>query len=136
MAYKYSICHPDKREIEYSDRLLSAEQVKDFALNYAWKTELQKMDDLAERAEYNPSVGFTNQTNKFSLELTAEGDPKDFSFSLWYNRPVRKKILFGLLGGRTAFDVIDKAFTNAEAFALLDLFLAENYDAIEQAMKD
>ena len=34
MKFKYSICHPDNSEIEYPEKILTAEQVKEKALNY------------------------------------------------------------------------------------------------------
>lgn len=135
MKFKYSICYPDKSEIEYPDKILTAEQVKETALNYPWKSELQKLKTMnTDDIHYNPSLDFKNQNDNFSFCLTAEGDPEDYSFSIWYNRPIMKKVLFGLMGEKEKFEVIDKWFSKEEAFKILDKFLAKDYKSIEKEM--
>jgi hypothetical protein len=136
MKYKYSICHPEKEEIEYPDQILSAEQVKQIALTYPWTAELKKLGKLTyKEVHYYPSLDFTDQEDKYSFCLTAEGEPEQFSFSVWYNRPVMKKVLFGIFGKKEKLEVIDKHLSKDVAFDLLDKFLSRDYQSIESAMK-
>ena len=136
MKFKYSICHPDNHVIEYPNEILSVEQVKEIVLNYPWKSQLQKMKTMnLDKIHYNPSLDFKNQKDNYSFCLTAEGEPEDYSFSVWYNRPVMKKVLFGLMGENEKFLVIDKWFTREDSFKLLNKFLEKDYKAVESEMK-
>ena len=133
--YKYSICYPDNSEIEYPKEILTAEQVKSMVINYPWQDQLRKLKALKwEEISFHPSLDFKHIENKFSFCLTAEGEPEKYSFAIWYNRPVMRKILFGILGEKPRFEVIDKAFSKEESFVLLDLFLEGNYEKIEERM--
>ena len=135
MNYKCSICYPDKAEIEYPKEILSAEQVKRIALNYAWKSELRKLKTMPyDQVNYNPSIDFTNQDDNHNFCLTAEGEPENFSFSVWYNRPKMKKVFFGLMGEKEKLEVIDKKFSKEEAYKLLDKYLAMDYNSVEHEM--
>lgn len=135
MSYTCTICYPEKSEIEHPGEVLSTEQVKYIASNYPWRSELQKLNRMPfEEVCYNPSLDFTNQEDNHSFCLTAEGEPEDFSFSVWYNRPKMKKVFFGLLGEREKLEVIDKSFSKENAFKLLDKFLAKDYQSVEQEM--
>lgn len=135
MKYTYSICYPEKSKIEYPNKILSAEQVKEIVLNYPWKSELQKLQIIKpNEIHYNPSLDFKNKNDSYSFCLTAEGDPNDFSFSVWYNRPIKKKVLLGLLGEKEKFEVIDKWFTKEDSYNLLDKFLKKDYQSIEIEM--
>ncbi|MBC7774637.1 MAG: hypothetical protein H7246_04300 [Phycisphaerae bacterium] len=135
MKYKYSICHPEKSEIEYPEQILSAEQVKERAIKYPWKSELQKLKTMKpDEINYSPSLDFKNVDNNYSFCLTAEGEPEDISFSVWYSRPIMKKIFFGLFGEKEKFEVIDKEFTKEDSFKLLDKFLNQDCDWIEKEM--
>lgn len=135
MEYKYSICHPNKYEIEYPEQILSSEQVREKAITYPWKSELQKMKMMkSSEIHYNPSLDFNNLKDNYSFCLTVEGEPEDYSFSVWYNRPILKKVLFGWLGEKEKFEVIDKWFTREDSFKLLDQFLAKDYQFIEKEM--
>ena len=135
MSYKFSICHPEKEEIEYPNTTLNSEQVKELATKYPWESELRKLKTMRfEEIHYNPSVDFTNQSNNRSFCLTVEREPENFKFSVWYNRPKMKKVLFGLLGQKEKLEVIDKSFTQEEAYKLLDVFLSGDYLAVEKEM--
>jgi hypothetical protein len=135
MSYKCSICYPDRFEIEYNEEVLSAEQVKYIALNYPWESELKKLKNIPfEQVNYNPSIDFTNQNDNHSFCLTAEGEPDNFSFSVWYNRPKMKKVLFGFLGEKEKLEVIDKNFSQKDSYELLDKYLARDYNSVENEM--
>lgn len=135
MSYKCSICYPDKSEIEYPDKIFSAEQVRQLALKYPWQKELQKLKAIPyEKVNYNPSLDFINQLDNYSFCLTAEGEPEDFAFRVWYNRPIMKKVFFGLFGEKEKFEVIDKLFSKEDAYNLLDKYLIKDYQSVEQEM--
>lgn len=136
MHYKHSICHPENPEIEYPYKELTTEQVRETARHYPWKQELQKLKTMPpEVINYSPSLDFTNLQDNHSLCLTAEGDPEEYAFSVWYKRPVMRKVLFGLLGEREKMEVIDKLFSVDGAFRLLELFLRQEYNSIEKELK-
>lgn len=59
-TYTYSICHPDKKEIEYKKEKLSPKNVLEIAKNYPWMEQLKFSDSLdQELVYYNPSLDFT-----------------------------------------------------------------------------
>jgi len=135
MSYKYSICHPDKSEIEYPNQILSEKEVKEKVLNYPWINELKKMKLMKEDdIHYSPSLDFTNNNDNYSFCLSAITELDKLSFYIFYNRPIMKKVLFGLLGEKEKFDVIDKMFNENEAFDLLDKFIKKDYKFIENKM--
>lgn len=137
MNYRYSICHIDKLEIEYKNDIINKDQVLKIVENYPWAREIERAK-LIDESEvcYSPSLDFSNIDDNYSLCLTAEGEPSKVSFSLWYNRPVRKKVLFGLLGERDRLEVVDKHFEKEEAMELLTYFLNQAYDSIERRMTE
>lgn len=85
--------------------------------------------------QYSPSVRFTNTMNNISLEMTAESKDGNVFFSLWFERPVMTKILFGLLGEKERMKLIDKwGFDHASSKEHLEDFLDQKYSDLEQAM--
>jgi hypothetical protein len=136
MNYKYSICHIDKSEIEYKNETIDKEQILDIVINYPWSEELKRMQEIDEsKICYSPSLDFKNIDDNHSFCLTAEGEPLNYSFSVWYNRPIKKKVMFGLMGEKEKLEVIDKHFEKVKAIELLKRFLAKEYKSIEQEMK-
>ena len=94
------------------------------------KMKLMKEDDI----HYSPSLDFTNNNDNYSFCLSAITELDKLSFYIFYNRPIMKKVLFGLLGEKEKFDVIDKMFNENEAFDLLDKFIKKDYKFIENKM--
>lgn len=136
MPYKYSICHPEKPDIEYPPRVLSEKEVKDFVQNYDWNGILKKMNSLNQNEVfYSPSLDFTNTDNGFSFCLSALSNQKNLTFYVFYKRLVMKKILFGILGEKESFSTIDREFTKDAAYDLLNRFLKKDYNSIEKIMK-
>ncbi len=137
MNYKYSICYPDKENIEYPNKVLTESQVLEMAKNYPWKEQLELLNSLPdEKVCYSPSLDFTNTKTEHSFCLTADNTNGELNFSLWYNRPVKIKPLFGLLGEKTVMKVIDKwSFHPEEAYKHLKTFLDKNYHEIERIMR-
>lgn len=136
MNFNYSICHIDKADIEHKDEVINKDQVLDIVESYPWAEELKRMKEIDEsKICYSPSLDFKNIDDNHSFCLTAEGEPLKFSFSVWYKRPVKKKVLFGLMAEKEKFEVIDKQFEKDKAFVLLNNFLNKEYGLIEQEMK-
>lgn len=67
--------------------------------------------------------------------MTAERVNGELFFSLWYERPVLTKILFGILGEKDRFKLIEKYGINeTSARKHLKAFLKENYSELERIM--
>ena len=136
MNYTYSICHIDKPGIEYKNKTIDKNQVLDIVKNYPWSEELNRMKEIDEsKICYSPSLDFKNIDDNHSFCLTAEGEPMNYSFSAWYNRPIKKKVLFGLMGEKDKLEVIDKHFEKEKAMELLNRFLDKEYKLIEIEMR-
>jgi len=134
MTYKYSICHVDKEAIEYRNNPISDSEVISIAKSYPWVEKLNDSDKLKlEETYYSPSLDFVCIENSISLGLTAQYDKnKNLEFSLWYNRPKKVKILFGLLGDKEKMVVDDYWCLNFnDTIKYLEYFVAGNYQKIE-----
>lgn len=133
-TYTYSICHPDKKEIEYRKEILSSKNVLEIAKNYPWMKQLRFADSLGkDSAYYNPSLDFTCIQDGRSFCLTSDYNKEEvLEFSLWYNRPKNVKILFGLLGRREKM-VLDEVWSIDFQTSLqhLQYFVDEEYEKIE-----
>jgi hypothetical protein len=133
MFYTISICHPDKEQIEILPNPLSKRESQEFFDNYPWIKQLDFMDQ--EKIHFSPSIRFTNNANNISLEMTADSIDSKLFFSLWYERPVKTKILFGILGEKDKLKLIEKwGFDYASAQSLLKKFLSDNHTEIERVM--
>lgn len=136
MKYKISICHPEIEGIEVFPQLFNSKEAQVFFNSYPWKEQLKLLDNMDPKdVQYSPSVRFTNTTNNISLELTAEANDGKLLFSIWFERPIMTKILFGLLGEKNRMKLIDKSgFDHISSKKYLTAFLGENYDEIEKVM--
>jgi hypothetical protein len=135
MTFKYSICHPDKEEIEYQDNSISGNKVLEIAKNYPWIEKLKFSDSLNQKnVYYSPSLDFTCIENRKSFCLTANFDKiENLEFSLWYNRPKKVKVLFGLLGEKKKMVVDDIWSINLDkSLKYLEYFVNGNYSLIEE----
>ncbi|GAB5564123.1 MAG: hypothetical protein Wins2KO_11860 [Winogradskyella sp.] len=138
MTYKYSICHPEKENIEYRNIPISSNDVMEIAQNYPWTEKLKFSDTLKpENIYYSPSLDFTCIENGKSFCLTADYDKsQNLEFSLWYNRPIKVKVLFGLLGEKEKMVVDDIwGFSLEQSLNYLEHFLNGNYSTIEKLFK-
>lgn len=134
MSYKYSVCYPDKEDIQYFDNPISEKEVISIAQNFKWIEQLRLIELLREdKIFYAPSLDFTCISNQKSFCLTAEfNDKKQLEFSLWYCRPKKVKKLFGLFGETEKMVVDDvENFTFDEAIEYLKHFVNKNYQVIE-----
>ena len=132
MNFKYSICYPDKSDIEYLNKPISKEKVIDIAKNYPWREQLNSKGD-----HYSPSLDFVNLDNNCSLGLSAMFDKNNnIEFSLWFNRPKKVKIFFGLLGEKQKMIVDDFWSLNLEdSIKNLNYFVNGNYTQIEKLFR-
>ncbi|WP_047547890.1 hypothetical protein [Psychroserpens sp. Hel_I_66] len=138
MTYKYSICHPQKENIEYLNNSISANEVLEIAKNYPWIEKLKFLDSLKqEDIHYNPSLDFTCIKNGKSFCLTANYDNnKNLEFSLWYKRSKRVKVLFGLFGEKEKMVVDDIwSISFEKSLKYLEHFVNGNYSLIEKLYK-
>lgn len=138
MSYKYSICYPDKKDIEYKNNPISSDEVLEIAKSYPWNEQLNLIKTMdQDKVNYSPSLDFTCIKNDKSFCLTANyNDLEQLEFSLWYNRPKRVKVLFGLLDEKEKMvvsDIWSIDFTTAIKY--LEHFINENYQKIEDLYK-
>ncbi|WP_225035166.1 hypothetical protein [Winogradskyella sp. SM1960] len=135
MTFKYSICHPEKENIEYKNNPISGNEVLKIASNYPWINKLKVFHTLIrENINYNPSLDFTCIETGKSFCLTANFDENEqLEFSLWYNRPQKTKILFGLLGEKEKM-VVDEIWSNSfnKSIKYLKHFVNGNYTVVEE----
>ena len=137
MSYTYSICHPEKEEIEYISDSFTKDEILEIAVNYPWSEKLELMEGLLDADIcYNPSLDFTCQEDGFSFCLTAQrAGLTGLEFSLWYNRKTKYKPFFGLLGEKERMQVIDKwGFSKKDAIDYLKIFLDKDYKELEALM--
>ncbi|GGK32908.1 hypothetical protein GCM10007962_29010 [Yeosuana aromativorans] len=138
MTYKYSICHPEKENIEYHNSSISGDEVIEIAKNYPWIEKLKFSDSLnPKNIYYNPSLDFTCIENGKSFCMTANYDKnQNLEFSLWYNRLKKVKVLFGLLGEKEKMVVDDVwGFCIEKSLIYLEHFVNGNHSMIEKLYK-
>jgi len=138
MSYKYSICYPDKAEIEYRNNLISSDEALNIAKNYPWLEQLNLMEKLDQNKVYfNPSLDFNSTKDGKSFALTAHyGNNRNLEFSLWYNRQKKVKVLFGILGEKEKMSVDDAWSMDFEnAIKYLQHFLNGEFQIVEKLFK-
>lgn len=138
MTFKYSIYHPEKENIEYKNTSISGNKVLEITRNYPWIEKLNLSNSLnQEDIHYSPSLDFTCIENGKSFCLTANYDKNNnLEFSLWYNRPKKVKILFGLLGEKEKMIVDDIwSISFDKSLKYLEHFVSGNYLSIEELYK-
>jgi len=136
MNYTYSICHPEQEEIEYVSNILGKDDVLRIANDYPWNEKLDLLESLLEGDIcYSPSLDFTCKEDQYSFCLTAIREKGLLEFSLWFNRKVKYKPFFGLLGEKEKMQVIDKwGFSKKDAMDYLKIFLDKDYKELEALM--
>ena len=134
MKFKYSICHPLKKNIEYINHPITKYEVLKIVENYPWKEKLElQANSNNDDIYYSPSLNFLNIENNRSFELTANFDKKNnIEFSLWYNRPINRKIL-GFIKVKNRMTVSDIWDINYDkSLYYLKLFLNGSYEQVEE----
>lgn len=135
MTYKYSICHPEKENIEYRNSPISGSEVLEIFKNYPWIEKIKFSNSLKpENIYYSPSLDFTCIENGRSFCITANCyESQKVEFSLWYNRPKKVKVLFGILGEKEKMVVDDIWGLSLEkSLTYLEQFVNGNYSLIEK----
>lgn len=135
MTFKYSICHPDRKDIEYLDKPISGKEVVEIAKNYPWLEKLKLSNSLNQKdVHYSPSLDFTDIENGNSFCLTADYDKnEELNFSLWYKRPKKVKTLFGLFSEKEMMVVDDVWEVDfSKSIEYLEHFVNGNYAIIEE----
>lgn len=137
MTFKYSVCSPNLKEIKYFNNPISGKEVLETAKNHNWIEELNLSETLGEKAHFNPSLDFTCIEKNRSFCLTANfSSKKELEFSLWYNRPKKVKVFFGLFGETEKIVVDDTwGFSLENALEYLQHFVDGNYLFIQKLYK-
>ena len=135
MIFTYSICDPLEKEIISISKNFKGEELLQIAKNYPWMEKLNIMEQLKpEEIYYNPSLDFLNVISKSSFGLSAHfNDQQELEFSLWYRRPKKNNVFFGLFGEKEKMVVDDKWGYNLEASLIyLNDFIDGNDEKLEQ----
>ncbi|WP_018342208.1 hypothetical protein [Cytophaga aurantiaca] len=138
MTYKYSICYPNKKNIEYRNSALTGNVILDIAKKYPWIEQVELADSMHQNELcYSPSLDFTCIEDGRSFCLTAiYNTKKELEFSLWYYRPKKVNILFGLLGKKEKMVVDDFWSCDLDkAIKYLEHFVNKEYQIIEDLYK-
>lgn len=138
MAFIYSICYPDNENTAFFNTPISGNEVLSIAKNYDWINQIKLTETLDQKdIFYCPSIDFKCLDDQRSFCLTADlNEKKELEFSLWYNRPKKVKILFGLLGEIEKMRVDDVwQYSFEEAIKYLQHFVNKNYQVIEELYK-
>lgn len=135
MTFKYSISYPDQKDIEYRNNLILENDVLAIAENHPWILQL----DISESTDqnevyYSPSLDFKCIETGHSFCMTAMyNDQKKLSFSIWYNRPKKVKVLFGLFGESEKMVVDDYwSLDYKDALKFLQYFVKGDYQKVEE----
>lgn len=117
----YSICYPDKGDIDYFTVPITEDEVLQLITDFDWKTELEKT-----LVHYAPSIDFIRLGDKKRIIVSGIGDGILESFQIMYIKPEHSDFI----------DIFDEAnYTNAvcytkhaaieEGFAIIDDFLKD-----------
>jgi len=95
MHFRASFCHPLQSDIiELGD--IPEDKVIETFKTTDWKDYLLKYQAAASDPFYSPSLEIENKDNKNGLTFSAVGEPDGFCFYIFYKRPKKVKIFFGL----------------------------------------
>ncbi len=133
MKYKYSICYPDKEEIEHIEKSVDRDEVVSLVKNHNWAEEIQK-----EIEHYSPNLDFISLKNRKRIIMSGFGNTALEGFYITYITPndIGEDLL---VDDSNAHDVFNQdyylggedyssEFGTEESFEILDAFLSENYD--------
>lgn len=97
MKLKASFCDPLNPDvIEIGD--ISKDTIIAHFEKIDWNGYLQKMAAAKhDEIYYSPSFEVENLENKSGLVISAVGDPDNYEFYIFYKRPKKVKVFFGLI---------------------------------------
>ncbi len=97
MSFRASFCDPFKPDIIELGTIQKGKVIEKFG-SFAWDEFLRKMKAAKENEiYYSPSFEIENRDTKHGLSISAVGDPGNYEFYIFYQRPKKVKSLFGLL---------------------------------------
>lgn len=118
MNFRATFCDPFKADIIELGNIQKDKIIETFE-NTPWIDFLRKME-LAKEDEifFSPSLEIENKDTKHGLSISAVGAPNNYEFYIFYKRPKKIKLFFGLKEkidnnytsdktGQTKKDVID-----------------------------
>jgi len=96
MNFRASFCDPFKPDIIELGPIQKDKVIDKFETT-PWSDLLQKME-FAKKEEvyYSPSLEIENSDTKHGLAISAVGEPANYEFYIFYKRPKKVKLFFGL----------------------------------------
>ena len=101
MKFRASFCDPFSPDIvELGD--ISQDEIINKFENINWRDYLERMQNVKENEiHYSPSFEVENKETRHGLDISAVGDPSTYEFYVFYRRPKKVKVLFGLTERRS-----------------------------------
>jgi hypothetical protein len=127
MSFRASFCDPfNPQIIELGD--IPKERIIEKFENIPWADFLRKM--AATKQEdlfYSPSLEIENKETGHALSVSAVGEPNQYEFFIFYKRPKKVKIFFGLKEKIDENYVSDKTGqTKQDALDCLNALIQDN----------
>lgn len=96
MNFRATFCDPFKADIIELGNIQKDKIIETFE-NTPWIDFLRKME-LAKEDEifFSPSLEIENKDTKHGLSISAVGAPNNYEFYIFYKRPKKIKLFFGL----------------------------------------
>src|SRR5690606_38719851 len=95
-SYRHSYCEPFKSEVIELGDVDEREIIERFN-QLPWDAIMAKMAEVDEaEIHFSPSLEFEDKVTKHGLTISGVGDKKLEEFYLFYRRPKKVKLLFGL----------------------------------------
>lgn len=132
MNFRASFCDPFQKEIIELGSI-SKESILDKFENISWTNILLQMSHAREEdIHYSPSLEIENMDNKHGLSISAVGEPDNFEFYIFYKRPKKVKLFFGLIENINEDYTTDKTgLTKQDAIDCLNALLKNDTDFLE-----
>ena len=125
--YKYSICYPDKPEIEFHDEVLDRFQVVELMKSFNWRDELGKKIEY-----YSPSLDFSKLDDKHRIIFSGFGTDDLEGFRIMYLVPNDENIedIYDNDNYSKEKDYFEE-FDIPNSYLLLNLFFDGAYEKLE-----
>ena len=135
MNFRGSFCHPlHKKVIDLGD--IPVNKIIETFQKTDWKNYLEMCEADPDHVEYSPSLEIENKDNKNGITLSAVGDPNNFEFYIFYQRPKEVKRFFGLSKSIDEKYMTDITGQNEQdALSCLNALIAGNLDFLEEKIK-
>lgn len=121
MKLIYSICYPDRKEIEYFHKPISEKEALQLINEFGWEEELRKEQEF-----YSPSLDFIKLDNKKRCIVSGMGKGKLESFQIMYIQP----------NGTNSVDIFnDDNYRNGESYSK-EVTLEEGFRLLDDYFND